>query len=239
MSSSTHPSDGDLRALLDGELADAFREELVRHAAGCPGCRERLLGLERDIGATEDLLGLLPAPELALSIQDVMERAALAGRRRSWLIAASVMLALTATAGATVGRPLVRAVAARVRNVFRPSARAHPSDVTQQLELGLAPGPETDLVFRAAQTGGELRVSLADTSELVVRSSRAVPYRVFPGGVMVENDSGTASFDVILPRTAPHVRILVAGRGVLEKDGSTIITAVPPDSAGRYVLPVR
>jgi hypothetical protein len=94
-------------------------------------------------------------------------------------------------------------------------------------------------VFDSAQASGVVRVSLADTVELAVRASEPVSYRVYPVGVVVHNGGSVASYDVVIPRAAPQVRIVVAGRVIFEKVGSRIVAATPIDTAGWYVLNVQ
>ena len=233
---SMHPPDGDLRALLDGELDDAPRQNVVRHTASCATCYSRLLELERDVETTDELLGLLTPPPSALTLTEVAQHA-VPGPRRGWLIAATIALVILASAGAVVAAPFIRSLVSRVFH-SRPSTALQQSSGAGQTAIALAPAAVTDIRFTVAQPDGVLRVSLADSTELVIRSSTAVSYRVFPGGLSVEN-VGTPSFDILLPRAAPRVNIVVAGHVVLEKVGPRVLAAVAPDSAGRYLLPVR
>jgi len=87
------------------------------------------------------------------------------------------------------------------------------------------------------QDRGRLRVALADTGELVIRSDAPVSYRINARGVVVHNSGSEASYDLLIPRAVPHVRILVGGRMVLEKLGPKILAGT--DSAPSMVLPVQ
>ena len=242
MSSLAHPSDGDLLALLDGELPAARRAEALRHAAECSACNDRLTVLEQSSEATDELLDLLAPPPPALQLDTVLQRARRVRTRRVGLIAAAVTLLLAATAGATVGRPFVRALAARIWAVVHPgvSTPTHGAPAPgAQAGVAVVPGPVAEIVFDTTQASGVVRVSLADTVELAIRSSEPVAYRVYPVGVTVHNGGSAASYDVVIPRGAPLVRIVVAGRVLLKKVGLRISATVAADSAGRYLLNVR
>lgn len=78
----THPTEGDLRAVLDNELRSA---RLRRHLASCPACRDRLTSLAETARETQLLLGALrtevaqsPAPtipwEEILPVKPIMSR---------------------------------------------------------------------------------------------------------------------------------------------------------------------
>src|SRR5712671_7052042 len=114
MSSSVHPADGDLRALLDGELTAARRLDVEQHVGECAACRARLSALEVAVQETRALLDLLPSAAPAMHIDTIVRRGRRA-RLRWAAIAAGLTLFVVTVAGATVGRPYVRALIARIR----------------------------------------------------------------------------------------------------------------------------
>lgn len=237
MSSSAHPPDGDLRALLDGELPAERRADVEQHARACAGCRDRLASLDAASRETRALLDLLPAAEPELRIDTIVRR----GRRtrvRWGAIAAALALVVATAAGATVGRPYVRALLARIRSVVRPTSPPLEQPAHGQ-GIAFVPGPSAEITFDAPQAAGALRVSLADTTELVIDPTASVTYRVHPGGVIVHNRGSQASYDIVVPRRAPHVRILVSGRVLFEKIGSGISATSPPEPVGRYVITLQ
>ena len=242
MSSAAHPPDGELRALLDGELPAVHRAAGQQHVAACPACAARFTEIEQAAAAAGSLLNLLVPPVPALQLNAVLYRARRARVQRAGLIAAGLTLLVAASAGATVGRPYVRALAARIWAAVhsRTAVPVH-NEPPPSAETGVAvvPGMVAEIVFDTAQASGALRVSLADTAELAIRSSEPVTYRVYPVGVIVRNRGSSASYEIVIPQAAPKVRIVVAGRVVLEKVGSRIVTAAAADSAGRFVMNVR
>ena len=234
MSSSAHPTDGILRALLDGELPVARRLEVEQHAGSCVACRARLAALEAAAQETRALLNLLPTAQPALRVETIVRRAR-RPRLRWGAIAAALALCVATVAGATVGRPYVRALVARIRAVVRSTPPAPPAlpepPLHGQAGIAFVPGPLAEISFDAPQAAGALHVFLADTAELMINPTASVTYRVHPGGVVVHNSGSEASYEIVVPRDAPHVRILVAGRLLFEKTGSRI--------SGRYVFELR
>lgn len=238
----THPVDGDLQALLDDELPALRRGAVQRHVDQCAICRDRLTFLAEHWAGTDGLLGLLALPPLELSLQTVTGAGRRSRVRRAGLIAASVTLLVATVAGATVGRGYVRAVAARVRVLIHPSAPApHRNEALRSGQAGIAfvPGTLAEIAFDTLQDGGRLFVSLADMDKVTLLASAPVTFRVSPEGLAVHNRGSVASYDMVVPRSALHVRIVIAGQLRFEKVGSRITAAVAADAVGRYVIDVR
>lgn len=232
-----HPADGDLRAFLDEELAASLRQELEQHLATCAACRDRLSAIRADVAQTDALLDLLAPPPLHIHADTVMRSAR---RSRRWWVGIAALLALTIAtiAGATVGRPYVRALVEKVRGGAEQPTASPPLRRAGQAGIAFAPGPTTDLVFEARQSSGTMRVSLADTTDVMIDPTSMVTYRVSPGGVIVHNRNSDASYSVVIPRRAAHVRITIAGRLVLEKLGPDV-TSGPAATAGGYSIEMR
>src|SRR5262249_42978262 len=157
--------------------------------------------LKRAAEETSELLGLLPAPAPGLQLDDVLRRANAPWWRRSGLIAAAVTILAVTVAGATGGRPVLRAVAAWFRSVgpypaTPPSPRPPATASDAQMGVAVVPGRSAEIVFDTTQVSGMLRVSLADTVELAIRSSAPVAYRISPTGVAVHNGGRTASYEI-------------------------------------------
>lgn len=55
-------------------------------------------------------------------------------------------------------------------------------------------------------------------------------------GLRIEGDEAGAHFVIGIPRAAPRVEVIVAGRRVFLKNGPQIVADVPPDSLGGYSL---
>jgi len=237
VSSMAHPTEGAWRALIDGELTVEEAAELRRHAAACATCAVRLSETQQSAQATDRLLDRLGAPTLSLDISTVVQSARQSSRRRAGLIAAGISLLVVSVAGATVGRPVVRALVERVRALVHPAAPEPTSaPFDQSRGVAIVPGSETRIVFDSVQTAGVLRLSLADTAELVIRSDSQVIYRVSDSGIIVHNGGSRASYDLLIPRDARFVQVLVGNAVLFEKFRDQVGTRVRPDTAGRYLF---
>ena len=240
MDQTAHLPEGILRAFLDGEASAASRVELERHLATCPSCSARLTALQQASADTGKLLTLLTPEPLLLEPEAVIRRARVRSLTRSGVIAAAALVLAVGVASAMVGSSRVRAFALRVWSAVSGAPRSIPSSEPQgQGGIAFVPTPEAEIAFDMRQDQGVLRVAMADTAEISIRASGPVAYRVGAGGIVLHNRGSAASYDIVVPRDAQHVRILVAGRVVLEKLGPRIATGVPSDRAGRFVISVR
>ena len=242
MDQTAHPPEGVLREFLDGEASAAARVDVERHLATCPSCSARLAALEQASAATGELLVLLTPQPLVLDPEAVIRRARVRSLTRPGAIAAAALVLAVGVASAMVGSSGVRAFAARVWSTVTGVASSIPSsEPPPQGQGGIAfvPTAEAEIAFDMRQNQGVLRVAMADTTELSIRASGPVAYRVGAGGVVLHNRGSSASYDVVVPRGAQHLRIVIAGRVVLEKLGPRISTGVPSDKAGRFVISVR
>lgn len=241
-SSASHPADGELRSFLDGELTAARALEIRQHAVQCTECGPRLAVIEQDAHTTGWLLDLAVPRPGALELATVVRRARAARRRRVGLLAAAVALFVVSVAGATVGRPYLRALASRLLGLVHtppPPVRPAVAPPRDSMGIALVPGTEAEIRFDTKQDLGQVQVSLADTAELVIHSDAPVDYRVHAGGVIVHNPGSKASYTIIIPRALPHVRVVVGDRVLLEKIGPRILTGTAADTAPSVVLPLH
>jgi Putative zinc-finger len=240
MDQTAHPPDGVLRAFLDGEASAAARVEVERHLATCASCSARLTALEQASAETGKLLTLLTPEPLLLDPEAVIRRARVRSLSRPGVIAAAALVLAVGVASAMVGGSRARAFALRVWSAVTSAPRNLPSSEPQgQGGIAFVPTPDAEIAFDMGQDQGVLRVTMADTAEISIRASGPVAYRVGASGIVLHNQGSSASYDIVVPRDAQHLRILIAGRVVLEKLGPRISTGVPSDRAGRFVLSVR
>ena len=75
MSSSAHPTDGELRELLDGEGPQARRAVLRAHVTECEECGNRYVALQESRAVAESLLDLLAPRPVELKVEPVIQRA--------------------------------------------------------------------------------------------------------------------------------------------------------------------
>jgi anti-sigma factor RsiW len=75
MSSSAHPTDGELRELLDGEGPRARRTVLQAHVTECEECGNRFAALQESRAVAGSLLDLLAPRPVELRVDPVIQRA--------------------------------------------------------------------------------------------------------------------------------------------------------------------
>ena len=241
-----HPTESDLQALADDEL-DAIRQRLVlRHVETCPACADRLRGLARQDRAIADSLRLLdhPAPELSVATVVARARSRPALRRPLMAAGLSALFAAAAAAAVIPGSPL-NLYLGRVVGGWReapPTVSPRPAqpDLPQPRGVAFVPGPEVEVVFRRAQSGGEIRLSLGESSTVrITGTDPAAAYSLDPARVTVDNQSSDGIYEIVVPRTLRHAQVRVDGRVVFERTDETVLTESSPDGQGWYRLPFR
>jgi hypothetical protein len=231
-----HLDDTAIELLLSGEQDKSEARDRLAHLAECDACNRRLAAAREQDQELGSLLSLLDHHLPPLGPEDVMQRA-----RRRWrhpyIAAAGIALLVVAgAASALPGSPLRTWLEGFLG--ASPETSARPPD--EQLISGgvsVLPTGEFELVFEAVQEAGVVSVSLTDEPELAVRSIGGEPgYSVAPDQVRVDNAGSVADYEVLLPRSAGHVRIRVGDSVVLTKQDDSIVTTAARDAAGRYVL---
>ena len=240
-----HLSDRQLELIRRSEMAEPEARSARAHIVGCEDCAQRLRALSREEAKMENLLRLLDHEPPRIGVDAVIRRARARPRRAPSLLAAGIaILFVVAGAAAMPGSP-VRQWLARLRSEGHTSVPQQPAPEPEGRNSTFAPGisltPDGafDLVFEAPQADGSIRITLSPGAELAVRPiGGAVGYSVRPEGVWVQNAGSRTSYEVVLPRDAPRVRIRVADVEIFAKDGATIRT-VAPQGAGSRSLVVR
>ena len=231
-----HLEEEEIERLLAGELAEETATAARAHLAVCSACATRYQATQRTDADVGVLLRQLDAAPPPVSAQTIM--AAPAPRRfSSWgLRAASIMLliAVAAVAYALPGSPVRTWIA--VRNVVEtPPPNAEPEPVAG---IAVEPGANLLIVFARTQQVGDLRVSLVDSSNVVVRA-RAGPASFSSADERLAIDNhDPASFEIQIPRAAPRIEIRIGDRRVFLKDGARISTQATALN-DNYQLPLR
>jgi hypothetical protein len=173
-------------------------------------------------------------------------RAALSGRLR-WAAGIALALCVGGAAYAIPGSPLpalVHSIVVWVGGGRQPAPQAPapaPSETAEPRVAGIAVAPGRTLVvlFTSRQPEGQVRVSLADGPEVVVRAPLgAATFNSDAERLVIDNHDSAASFDVEIPREAPWIEIRVAGDRLFLKDGPRVAigAADPQDAPGPFVL---
>ena len=238
MMHSTHPDEEQVQRFLHKE-STPHPGELLRHIEICDECRERVAGAQREEDAVLALLAqadrVPPSIELAAVVARARRRRAMWTR---WAASGLLAVGLAGAADAAAGFPVLSWVSALTARWSRaPGPEVAPlAPVAAEPAVGgvaVVPGSSFVVLFRSAQSAGEVRVTVTEGSDLVVRApSGAATFTSDPDRVVIDNRGSTADFDIAIPRGTTRVEIRIGDRRVFLKDGARIIT-VAPDS-GRY-----
>lgn len=240
-----HLPDELIERLIDGELAPEAAANARSHAEACAECALRVHAAEQWEAAMLERLRALDDEIPRLSAEAIVRRAR--PRSPAWLRwAAAVVLGLAGAgvAYAAPGSPLpaiLRRATAWVTERTRGAPAVAREDVAPAEEAvqGVAVDPSTNLriAFEAHQPDGRAIIALVESAEVVVRARGGAARFTF--GVQrlsIANAGSDATFEILIPRDAPRVEILVGARRLLLVEHARVRTSAPPDAAGRYVL---
>ena len=238
-----------MQRYVDDELTPDEGVAVRAHLADCAPCAERARQVRRDHDDVMTLLGAVDHRPPSITAATVASRARV--RRSPWIRrAAGIVLALgvAGAAYAAPGSPVRQWLRDVVdRNSPRPTASTSPPSASDQSPpqveswagIAVEPGQSLVVQFTAAQVAGTLRVSLTDSSRVVVRAAHgAATFGSAEDRLLIGNSESSGDFQIDLPRSARRVEIRVADRRVLLKDGTRIVAIVAPDATGSYVIPI-
>ena len=245
----THPDDGQIQALLDGEVVGAEASSLRAHLDGCSPCGARLRGQEEAVKASSLALTLLdaePRTEEVRAKLDARLRFHREKRIRGWSLltlprAASIALLLTgAAATALPGSPVRswildgwRALTGTEGAVSSPATTAPeqdplpPAAEPTPAETGASiPAVEgVEIGIQDLEPGAELLIQWVDGADAGIFAGEGTGYRTEAG--RVEAFSPTGRVRVEIPRTLDRVEVRVNGNVVLRKAGAEIQILAP------------
>jgi hypothetical protein len=244
-----HLEDEEIQRLLHEELAEPVRRSRLKHLGQCPACGARMERARREETEIFELLAPLDHPVPSVDPASLMRRAT--APRREWRRKAAVIALLLGGAGvayAAPGSPLpgwIRTIAASFagsRPVAPTTAPAPRAGSTAATPSGIAvtPGRRLAIALRAEQTSGTMTVRITDGREVVVRATNgSAAFQTDVDRLTIANEESDADYDVEVPRSAPWVEILVAGRRLLLKHGAVVAPPIAPDGQGAYSLPLH
>lgn len=236
-----HLDEETLQRLLHGELAGPGESRARSHLASCRECVRRLEEAAREedriFGLLEELDHALPAtgPESILPAGPAPER----WRSR---IAAGIafLLVVGGIAVAVPGSPVREWVRGALRGDQPPaSVEAGPTGEESVAGVSVDPGESIEVAFEESQERGRILVRLVRAPELQVRIHGPSPgIRVHPDRIVVANAGSAASYEILVPESAPRMRVRVGPRVLLEKAGGEVRAPTPRSEEG-WVLPLR
>lgn len=251
-----HPSAGELRAFLDGEVPDERRDEIRTHIRDCPECRAEAEALEEAARVTARALAALePTADADGALRRVRARLGAEGsrgaRRFAWgslAKAALLVLGFSAGVGAAVpGSPVRQWLGSAWSAVVG-------ADAGETVAVGERT-PERDAEsagIRVAPDGGAIRVEILEagpgstvTVRLVNRSTAGVTapaesrFRTGAGRIEVRSEPGPLEIQV--PSAATRIDVTVNGRTYLRVRSGRIElpgpVPEPTDDAYRFRVP--
>jgi hypothetical protein len=197
------------------------------------------------------LLRTLDHQPPAIDADAVMARARVATaharrRRRAIALAASGSTLLAAAlAAALPSSPLgqyLRTTLGHRRVTAQPKPPPVPATAQTQTVTGggvaITPPGDVRVVFRTQQAAGDIRITFGPDPLLRVAlvGGGTPAYTIAQGAVTVENTGSRSSYQLTLPASVRHARVVVAADTVFAADGHRIRTSATPDGDRRYVF---
>ena len=243
-----HLDEERLQRLVHGELEPGAERSAREHLAECGECRMQVELADRDQAELTRLLRDLDQPAPRMEPADIVRRARSGGH--GWARRAAVVLATLGLAGvayAMPGSPIPRWIrsmtGAPTQAIELPPGNGPDSlKSVEPIPSGIAVDPGSRLVvaFPAPPARARALVSVSDTSEVVVRVLAG--HASFSSGadrLAVETTDSGASFQIVIPRSAPSVEIRAGGTSLFHKRGARITAASGAGSDGNYAIELK
>jgi hypothetical protein len=238
-----HLDDERIQRLLHGELGSVETETRL-HLAQCDACRDLVEEAREDEARIFELLARvdhdLPSVDPRVVIGRRESAAGRWGRRAAAiLVGAAIAGVAYAAPGSPVPRLLERLIRQGAEVQGRPSADKAGSQPPGG--AGIAVEPTEGLVIDLAAAGKDAvaSVALSDGDEVVVRAvDGTASFNSDPGRLRVLGSEG-ARLEILIPRSAISVEVQVGAIPVFRKLAGGAVTALPRDSTGRYLIPLR
>lgn len=216
----THPTDGDLRAYLDGEAPAEDAGVIRRHLEGCAPCASRAAELRSAEGLVSTALeGLDPAIDAEGARAQVREKLAGGGRRRTrpaarWSLARAALLILALAGGAAAaipGSPVRAWLGEALERIGGESPAPAPASGEDEL-AGVRVEPSAGavrVVLVGAGPGTRIRVRLVERTAAAVFAGRGTRFGTGPGSVEARLEGDEARVEI--PRAALLATVTVNG----------------------------
>ena len=242
-----HLDDGQVQALLHGEVAPPVATALRGHLTACAECSNRVADAEREDGEVTGLLRLVDHAPPRVDPRTLIARAS-ASRAEwgRWAAGVALAIGLAGVAYAAPGTPFRGWIAAA-----RVAMSGHGGGGTPRVQqaalptgagvsgIAVTPGRALIILFTSEQREGKARLTLTDGPDVTVRTSiGAATFTSDVGRLLIENAGSRASVDIEIPRAAARVEIQVAGRRVFLVQRARVTTSAAPDSLGHFQLPL-
>lgn len=249
----THPGEGTLQALLDGEMPAAEQDALEHHLSECGHCGAQLEVLRDASDHLSRALRLLDRPPPVAEARARLEHA----RRRRTAVrstavlrrAAILLLGSAAVLSATVPGSPLREWLANGRGAGTPATTAVREPVAESAAESVEPAPagisvrplegRMRVVLTAPASGSRIRVRLYDGERVGVwatGTSARARFRSGPERLEVDG-AGPGEIQVEIPRAVRQFTLEVDGQIYLRKVGEDLRFPGPAvDTAGPEIV---
>jgi len=239
-----HLTDEQLHRMVDDQLPDPGRVALEQHVARCADCRTRLADAGEESAAVLAGLRLVDHPLPAIGAATIIARArARQSQARRWAAALLLSIGVAGAAYAAPGSPLpgwFSALAGWIAPEPEPGpepAPPAPAPMPGQAGIAVPPGERLTIRVELDRGRGNARIALTDGAEVIIRAgSGAAGFTAGEDQLLVEVRADSTSLEVLIPRLAPLVDLVVQGRRILRATGGRITTEVTSSSDGTYRL---
>jgi hypothetical protein len=238
-----HLDDERIQRLLHDELGPAAAETQL-HLESCAACR----GLVAESRVEEDrifeLLSQVDHPIAALDPRSLLaERQTSGGAWGRRAAAVIVGAAIAGAAYALPGSPLPAALDRLLGSGggSRDSLPATRTERDSARPAGIAVAAEEGLVIRLVAAGEDAVaiIELTEAEEVVVRAVEGSATFTSDPGRLTVRSSAPVRLEIHIPRSATSVEVLAGSTPVFRTLDGDPVSEIPPDSTGRFVIPLR
>lgn len=238
-----HLEDERIQRLLHRELEPAEERSARSHVAQCGDCRAVW---DEALAEEERIFGLLRELDHPLPRRDPSVILAGRGAGADWGRWAAGLLLVAAAGGvayAAPGSPLPAVLDRLVERLAPTETRTGPAaapgrQAPSGAGIAVLPGDGLAIRFLMGSDSAVVSLSLADGDEVEVRTVEGTASFGSDVGLLNVRSPGPARFEILIPRSAPSIRVEEGDAPVFVKRSSAIVTRVEPDAAGVYTWPI-
>jgi hypothetical protein len=224
-----HPSDAELLATMSVEPGDDVTAT-ESHVRGCARCGAYLQGVANESAAIHALLGELDDP-LPVAVEPRFARPQYqrSTGRGLRIAGAAALLAVAAAAIALPASPAHRWVFGDAPILPRPAAGDAGSGAAVTSGIAIPASQALVIVLRNEQRHGSVEITRTGAGDVTFRSRGGnTAYRVASDQVSIDNEVPADVYEIAIPWTVQHLRLLV---------GTRVLLRWPEDSAQRAPAP--
>lgn len=240
-----HLDEEQLQRVVDEEIASAGDDVVQRHLEQCAYCQRELASAAGRSRQINDLLRTLDHAPPSTSAADLFAR--VRPPHRWWLSKVAAVLLIVGAAGgiawAAPGsplRPIFRGVFSVLRSTPPIATPAAPEPALPAMSgLSVTPGARFTVHFMSATDGSIARIILTDGRDIIVRGPvGAATFAAHEQSLEISNRAPNTTFELEIPRSAPHVEVQVQGRRIYLLEREAITASVGPGLDGSYKIPL-